>query len=178
MLCDLSSFVPNFPCSFSPSHHTITADVAPLEAALQLCYSVSECGPQIVTEHLLSGQFPALVNALHSTDIALHSHPYVTMGYFDVCVRYLAMATPQSLQMLASAMTGACGLRHSDLQVRCRAAYNLLRVTEGLDPKSFMLLSHVSAFAGKYPFLSCLFLHFFFIPPEIAIGIPLALLSP
>jgi hypothetical protein len=105
-----------------------------------------------VADQLYTGQFPVLINALHSTDIAMHPHPSVTIAYFDVCVRYLDIASPQSLDMFAGAMTGSSGLRHTDLQVRCRASYNLLKVTEGLEPKAFILLAHVNAFAGTFPF--------------------------
>ena len=124
------------------------APVAPLEAAIQLAYAFAECGPQYITAHVEQGAFPILINALHSTDIAKHQHSYVLLAYFDVTVRYLRIANLQSLDRIASVLTGERGLRHPDLQVRCRAAYCLLRVTEGLEPKAFLLLSHVNTFAG------------------------------
>jgi hypothetical protein len=124
--------------------------VAPLEAAIQLAYAFAECGPQYITAHVEHGAFPILINALHSTDIAKHQHSYVLLAYFDATVRYLRIASLQSMDRIASVLTGQRGLRHPDLQVRCRAAYCLLRVTEGLEPKAFILLSHVNTFAGKY----------------------------
>ena len=69
------------------------------------------------------------------------------LAYFDTTVRYLRLASLQSLDRIASMLTGCHGLRHADLQVRCRAAYSLLRITEGLEPKAFLLLSHVNKFA-------------------------------
>eukprot|EP00605_Chrysophyceae_sp_TOSAG23-4_P000515 GSChrysophyteH1.ASY1.ANO1.581.1 assembled CDS len=124
-----------------------TSAVAPLEAAIQLAYAFAECGPQHASVKVDRGAFPTLINTLHATDIADHSHSYVLLAYFDTAVRYLRIATPQSLDRLAAVLTGPRGLRHPELQVRCRAAYCLLRVTEGLEPKSCILLSHVSAFA-------------------------------
>ena len=121
--------------------------MGPLEAAIQLAYAFAECG-QYASVHVEQGSFPALINALHATDIAQHSHTYVLLAYFDTAVRYLRIATPQSLDCLAAVLTGPRGLRHPELQVRCRAAYCLLRVTEGLEPKACVLLSHVSTFAG------------------------------
>jgi len=135
------------------------APVAPLEAAIQLAYAFAECGPQYITAHVEQGAFPVLINALHSTDIAKHNHSYVSLAYFDVTVRYLRIATLHSLDRIASVLTGQRGLRHPDLQVRCRAAYCLLRVTEGLEPKAFLLLSHVNTFAGKLRMLAFIYLY-------------------
>jgi len=123
--------------------------VGPLEAAIQLAYAFAECG-QYATTHVEQGSFPALINALHATDIAQHTHIYVLLAYFDTAVRYLRIATRHSLDCLAAVLAGPRGLRHPVLQVRCRAAYCLLRVTEGLSPKACILLSHVSTFAGTY----------------------------
>ena len=123
-----------------------------MEAAIQLAYAFAECGPQHTSIKVDRGAFPTLINTLHATDIADHSHSYVLLAYFDTAVRYLRIATPQSLDRLAAVLTGPRGLRHPELQVRCRAAYCLLRVTEGLEPKSCILLSHVSAFAGTFLF--------------------------
>ena len=95
------------------------------------------------------GSFPTLINALHASDISEHAHPQVLLVYFELCVRYLNLCTPASLQRVAEVLCGPRGLRHPDKAVRARAAYSMKGVADGFDFKAYLLLSHVNTFAGK-----------------------------
>ena len=98
--------------------------------------------PQQYRQYLAddSAAFPKLLHALHESDVAKHSHSQVLLSYFELCSRYVRQSTEASLCLIVSNMV-MCGLRHSsDSQVRCRAAYLLLKVSEGMDGKAATLV--------------------------------------
>jgi hypothetical protein len=125
------------------------ASFAPLEAAMRLVYSFSECGPQFNTL-VNEGTFPALIAAIHQTDIAAHPHAQVVLSYFEICVRYIRHADAQSIKRFVEAMVDRRGLRNNNKQVRCRTAYFLFKTAEALEGKASTLLSVVGSFAGKH----------------------------
>lgn len=131
-------------CIFSPP-----APFAPLEAALRLVYSFSECGPQFNTL-VNEGTFPALIIAIHKTDISSHPHPQVVLAYFEICVRYIKHADSLSVRQFVTAMVDRRGLRSSNKQVRCRTSYFLFKTAEALEGKASTLLSVVGSIAGQY----------------------------
>jgi hypothetical protein len=121
-----------------------------MEAALQLAYAFSECGPAATGDFINQGAFPVLVNALASTDIATHSHPQVLLIYFDLAVRYTKLCLPCSIRNVVAGLVGGGGLGHPDVRVRSRAAYCFLRITESLESRAYALLPHVGTVASKY----------------------------
>ena len=141
LLTTLTPLIPHF-LSFSP------ASFAPLEAALRLVYSFSECGPQFNTL-VNEGTFPSLITAIHQTDIASHPHAQVVIAYYEICVRYIRHADSASIRRFVAAMVDSRGLRHSCKQVRCRTAYFLFKTAEAMEGKASTLLSIVGSFAGK-----------------------------
>ena len=126
----------------------LLAPFAPLEAALRLVYSFSECGPQFNTL-VNEGTFPALIVAIHKTDISSHPHPQVVLAYFEICVRYIKHADSPSVRQFVTAMVDRRGLRNANKQVRCRTAYFLFKTAEALEGKASTLLSVVGSFAGE-----------------------------
>ena len=60
-----------------------------------------------------------------------------------------------------AALIGHQGLRHAELHVRCRAAYFLLKVTEGMEGKASLLLPVVGSLAGRLRMDDAFFLSFF-----------------
>ena len=130
---------------------SLAAPFAPLEAALRLVYSFSECGPQFNTL-VNEGTFPALIAAIHTTDIASHPHAQVVLAYYEICVRYIRHADSPSVRRFVTAMVDRRGLRHSSKQVRCRTAYFLFKTAEALEGKASTLLSVVGSFAGQPTF--------------------------
>lgn len=115
---------------------------------MRLVYSFSECGPQFNTL-VNEGTFPALITAIHQTDIAAHPHAQVVLAYFEICVRYIRHADAQSVKRFVEAMVDRRGLRNANKQVRCRTAYFLFKTAEALEGKASTLLSVVGSFAGK-----------------------------
>jgi hypothetical protein len=75
-----------------------------------------------------------IVSALHRSDIHRHPHPQVLLAYFDLAVRFVKL-TPERDLFLAGSSIATIGLRHEDLKVRCRAAYQLLRFLEAVEGK-------------------------------------------
>lgn len=132
--------------SFSSS----LVSVGPLEAALQLAYAFSECGMSSDAAFASQGPFPALINALASTDVASHSHPQVLLVYFDIAMRYTKLCLPSSIHSITAGLVSSSGMHHSDQKVRVRAAYCFLRITESLDNRAYMLLPYVAALTRKY----------------------------
>lgn len=63
-----------------------SAAFPPLEAALRLVLSFSECG-QKHNKLVNEGTFPALIAALHQTDVSSHPHPQVILAYYEVFLR-------------------------------------------------------------------------------------------
>lgn len=124
--------------------------VGPLEAALQLAYAFYECGLSSEASLANQGAFPALINALASTDVASHSHSQVLLVYFDIAMRYTKLCLPRSIHSIVAGLVSAGGLHHNNLKVRVRAAYCLLRITESLEKRAYILLPYVSALISKY----------------------------
>ena len=123
------------------------APYSQVEAVLRLVLSFSETGPG-GSGMLHEGVFPALLNALHESDVATHKHSQVLMVYYEVCARYAQILKDDHLvSKIASSMLGATGLRHHSSQVRHRTAYLFLKFCEGLEDKITILLSCVSGFS-------------------------------
>eukprot|EP01041_Mallomonas_annulata_P000123 gene123-184_t len=123
-----------------------TSPFPPLEAALRLLHAIGEAGPKHLaglSEHYL----PALLSALHKSDVGLHPHTEVLLAYFEICARYAPMNTPDDLRHVVSVMTGPSGLRNSVPQVRSRCAYFLLKLCESLSNRAVVLLPAVGSFA-------------------------------
>ena len=82
--------------------HTPTPPAPPpgpfrqLEACLRLAYAFAEGGHGGGSKSLSEGRFPALIRALHGTDIAQHPHPQVLLSYLDLAVRYLPQTLDQA----------------------------------------------------------------------------------
>ena len=51
-------------------------------------------GPRNTQEFLQTGQFPALLTALHSSDVGQHAHPHVLLGYYEVSLPHPAHHLP------------------------------------------------------------------------------------
>lgn len=119
------------------------APYAPLEATFRLMYAYAEgIAPQQYRYYLAdeSATFPKLLHELHKLDVAKHAHSQVLLSYFELCSRYVRQSTEASLCLIVSNMV-MYGLRHcSDVQVRCRAAYLLLKVAEGMEGKAATLV--------------------------------------
>ena len=122
--------------------------MGPLEAAVQLAHSFSEANTDQHAALVQGGSFPELINALHASNISEHAHPQVLLIYFELCVRYLNLCTPQSLQRVAEVLSGPRGIRNPDAAVRARAAYSMKGVADGFEFKAYLLLPHVNNFAG------------------------------
>jgi len=118
-----------------------------LEAALRLVHAFSECGPNH-NKLLQEGIFPALVRALHDTDIALHPHPQVLLVYFEIAHRYIKHLSRDAILRVFQAMLGRRGVLHPDALVRGRAAYYVHKICECPEGKNANLLESV------YPMLS------------------------
>ena len=123
--------------------------VGALEAALQLAYAFSECGTSSAAAFVNQGAFPALINALASTDVASHSHSQVLLVYFDIAMRYTKLCLPNSIHSITAGLVTSSGMHHSDLKVRVRAAYCFLKITESLESRAYVLLPYVAALTSK-----------------------------
>lgn len=119
-----------------------------MEAALQLAHTFSECGPG-AADYVNHGAFPALINALASTDITSHPHPQVLLIYFDIAMRYTKLCLPSSIRSIVAGVTGQGGLHHRAVLVRSRAAYCFLKITESMEARAHALLPYLGAIAGK-----------------------------
>ena len=122
--------------------------IGPLEAALQLVYAFSECGPS-AGEIVNRGTFPALVNALASADITSHPHPQVLLVYFDIAMRYTRLCLPASIRNIVAGIVGSGGLHHREGRVRSRAAYCFLKITESLEARAHAMLPYLDSITGK-----------------------------
>lgn len=117
----------------------------PLEAALRLVHAFSECGPSNA-KYVNEGTFPALITAIHSTDIAQHSHPQVLLSYFEISLRYVKLVDINTLlgvvQSLVSVLrrpaTSAGGV-----MIRNKCAYFVAKIAEAMEGKSSQLLASV-----------------------------------
>ena len=136
-----------FPPFFSPYFSVVP--VGPLEAALQLTLAFYECGMGSDASLASQGTFPALINALATTDVASHSHSQVLLVYFDIAMRYTKLCMPRSIHSIIAGLVSTSGLNHSDLKVRVRAAYCFLRISESLEKRAYMLLPYVSSLISK-----------------------------
>lgn len=113
-------------------------------------YAFGECGPAM-SSYVTEGKFPAIVNALHETDIGRHPHAQVVLAYFEVAARYIKQCSTASVCKLVTTMLGESGLRHSsDTHLRTRTAYLLLKVVEGLQGQAALLLPVVGSFSGEH----------------------------
>ena len=122
------------------------APFPPLEAACRLVHAFGEgVSPALHRQFVGEGAFPQLLQALHETDVTLHSHPQVLLAYFELCSRYVKQSTEASLcRMVGSLLTH--GLRHpTHVQVRCRCAYLFLKMVEGLETKAATLVPVVGS---------------------------------
>jgi hypothetical protein len=137
----------------SVPHILIVADgiapVGPVEGALQITYAFGECGSHHMTQIVNEGTLPALINAVHSTDLCEHRHQYVLLSYFDLSYRYLKLCLPEAVSCITNMLTGKSGLYHPNMQVRCRAAYAILKITEQLENRAYLLVPHTEIFASK-----------------------------
>lgn len=145
--------------------------MGPIEAALQLAYAFSECGPG-AAGYVNDGAFPALINALAGTDITSHPHPQVLLIFFDIAMRYTKLCLPSSIRSIVSGIVGPGGLHHHAAQVRTRAAYCFLRLTESMEARAHALLPYLGTIASKYhpprqPRPSCLCPSLFCPPVDI-----------
>jgi hypothetical protein len=121
-----------------------TAPYPPLEAALRLVHAFSECGPGH-SKLLSDGAFPALIRALHDSDVSLHAHPQVVIVYFEISHRYIRYLSKEAIQRLCQTLLGRQGVLGSNVQLRGRAAYFLLKVAESQEGKNANVLD--SAYA-------------------------------
>jgi hypothetical protein len=99
------------------------------------------------------GVFPALVCALHSTDVAHHPHPQVLLAYYEAAVRYSRLPSVElgTVQHLVALLSGERGVTHGNAQVRSRAAYFLYRLCEQMEGRASVLLPslNISVVAGN-----------------------------
>eukprot|EP01038_Epipyxis_sp_PR26KG_P005330 gene5330-7396_t len=103
-----------------------------LEAALRLVYAFSECGPSHNTL-IASGTFPALIQAIHQTDVINHSHPQVALVYFEISFRYIKLVDVSVIQRIASSLVNDRGLTNPDRMIRAKASYFLLKIMESME---------------------------------------------
>ena len=114
--------------------YPVVAPLCTLEASLRLLYAFAECGP--ANEPLVNSDPVRLIlHALHRSDIMLHPCADVLIAYFDITVRFARQTGNEELMLAAGHMAGS-GVRHGNLQVRCRSAYQLLKLIEGIESKT------------------------------------------
>lgn len=63
------------------------------------------------------GTFPAIIEAIHCSDVGSHPHPLVLLAYYELTARYAKSCSLAVLQKVVANMVGVKGLRHSDVQV-------------------------------------------------------------
>lgn len=122
-----------------------------LEGAIRLLHSFALCGNHN-SNYVNEGIFPSLIKAIHSTDIASHTHPLVVTSYYELSVRYYKFMDINNVQHIMSLLLGANALRSSTYQVRCRCAYFFLKMAEAMDGKASMLLPTIGSFSGNSQF--------------------------
>lgn len=116
-------------------------------------HAFSECGPTH-NKLLLEGAFPALVRALHDTDIVQHAHPQVLLVYFEISHRYIKHLSREAILRVLQAMLGRRGVLHQHSLVRGRAAYYVHKMCESPEGKGANVLE------GVYPMLSGEFMYY------------------
>ena len=135
---------------------TLTALPSPLssapfpatEAALKLVLAYGDCGV-LNSSHVKEGAFPGVVKALHESDVGHHPHVQIRLNYFELSARYARQCSMESIHRIVSVLISEKGMRDSDAQVRCRAAYFFLKVVESCSDKAGDLLPIVGTFSGK-----------------------------
>ena len=115
-----------------------------VEVALRLVYHFGECGPAKHTQ-LKEGTFPALLLALHESDVDQHAHWAVCLAYYEVCARYswIFQDRPNLLEKVVGDMLGNAGIRNNHPTLRARAAYQLFKTVESTIPASVALLAPI-----------------------------------
>jgi len=120
-----------------------------LEAALRLVFHFSEgCvggapsgsskkqPSNNPTALLKEGTFPALLVAIHESDIRDHKHTQILLLYYNIAIRYCKVLTESRQNLIApilEAITGKSGLSHpSNLAFRARCCYLLLKLVKAM----------------------------------------------
>jgi hypothetical protein len=113
-------------------------------------HAFSECGPGHA-KLLAEGAFPALIRALHDSDVSLHAHPQVVLVYFEISHRYIRYLSREAILRLCQALLGRQGVQSSNVQLRGRAAYFILKVAESQEGKNANVVDSVYAqLSGKF----------------------------
>lgn len=116
-------------------------------------HAFSECGPGH-SKLLAEGAFPALIRALHDSDVSLHAHPQVVLVYFEISHRYIRYLSRDAILRLCQALLGRQGVQSGNVQLRGRAAYLLLKVAESQEGKNADVVDSVYAqLSGEYKIL-------------------------
>ena len=118
-----------------------------LEGAVRLLHCFALCGNHN-SNYVNEGIFPSLIKAIHSTDIASHTHPLVVTSYYELSVRYYKFMDINDVQRTVTLLLGTNAMRSSVYQVRCRCAYFFLKMTEAMEGKASMLLPTIGSFSG------------------------------
>jgi hypothetical protein len=79
------------------------------------------------------------------------------MAYYEIAARYTKLIPIDVICYVVSCLVSTQGLRHSDLQLRSRSAYLLLKITESLGPEAGCLLQCVGSFTGNIAIYAYIF---------------------
>jgi hypothetical protein len=125
-----------------------TAAFPPTEAALKLVFAFGDSGTPNL-DLVKNGAFPALLTALHESDIGNHPHVQVRLAYYDIAARYVKFVPVAGTHRAVESLVSQYGMRCSLPLVRCRAAYFFLKIVDGMNEKAAALLPLVGSFSGK-----------------------------
>jgi hypothetical protein len=71
------------------------------------------------------------------------------MAYYDIAARYAKIISLDTVCHVVSSMVTTQGLRSSDIQLRTRTAYLLLKICETLGSDAYFLLQSIGSFSGN-----------------------------
>jgi hypothetical protein len=92
---------------------------------------------------MTEGAFPALIRALHDSDVSQHPHPQVVLVYFEIAHRYIRYLDRPAVLRLFRTLLGSQGVLSGNALLRGRAAYFLLKVAETQEGKAANVLEAV-----------------------------------
>jgi hypothetical protein len=92
---------------------------------------------------MTEGAFPALIRALHDSDVSQHPHPQVVLVYFEIAHRYIRYLDRPAVLRLFQTLLGSQGVLSGNALLRGRAAYFLLKVAETQEGKAANVLEAV-----------------------------------
>jgi hypothetical protein len=127
-----------------------------LEATLRLLHCYSDSG--ITHAELIAGSnFSNDLSALQHTDIQHHSHVQVQLVFFEISVRYVKLLPDPELFLLAHSLFAHLQ-QHAQTNrskntyfdgIRSKFANLAVKLAEGLETKSYMLLQFAEILQGE-----------------------------